>query len=230
MEPNKHVDFEGEWGREYDEIIRMAIPGYDLLYELEEPFLTARLGKQADVLVAGAGSGKDLLCLAPQHPDWKITGVDPSPAMLKTCRTKIEANGLADRVTLFQGFVHELPEGAVFDAVICNHVLHVLPLAEKLPLLQSLYARVKPGGVLLFSTIFGEEGSQELEAFQLAQQVRFQRNGMTEKQFDVMLRVASQVTLIPEEQVIRLVEEAGFTGVRRVFTAYYAGAWIARKS
>jgi tRNA (cmo5U34)-methyltransferase len=69
----------------YDSWVASLIPGYASLARLSVSLLAASPRAQADgasVLVAGCGSGAELLEARTLKPDWTLTGLDPSPAML----------------------------------------------------------------------------------------------------------------------------------------------------
>ena len=65
----------------YDQLVQRLIPGYTSLARLAVTLLAAsplasREGSR--VLVAGCGTGAELLEARAQRPDWRLTAVDPS--------------------------------------------------------------------------------------------------------------------------------------------------------
>lgn len=52
------------------------------------------------ILIVGAGGGMETRSLAEAQPDWRFTGVDPSPAMLDLARRTLAP--VADRVELLE--------------------------------------------------------------------------------------------------------------------------------
>ena len=74
-----HVhDFDEERARRYDKMARQTLPGYEELHNMASSLLGVALGDAGRVLVVGAGTGMELLTLAGQHAQWRLTGVDPS--------------------------------------------------------------------------------------------------------------------------------------------------------
>ena len=57
----KQIDFNGEWSNEYDDAAHKIIPAYHAIYELTQYLLKSKLGKEAKILVAGAGTGKEII-------------------------------------------------------------------------------------------------------------------------------------------------------------------------
>jgi hypothetical protein len=57
----KQIDFNGEWSNEYDDTAHKIIPAYHSIYELTQHLLRDRLNKEARILVAGAGRGKEII-------------------------------------------------------------------------------------------------------------------------------------------------------------------------
>src|SRR5687767_2154478 len=56
------------------------VPGLADLHRMATLLLGEQAPGAAHVLVVGAGGGLELLSLAAARPDWRFTGVDPSPA------------------------------------------------------------------------------------------------------------------------------------------------------
>ncbi len=78
----RKIDFNGEFSNEYDDTSQKIIPAYHSIYELTQHLLRDRLGKKARILVAGAGTGKEIIDYIKNNPHWSFTGFDPAVAML----------------------------------------------------------------------------------------------------------------------------------------------------
>lgn len=70
------IDFNGELSNEYDDLSEKIIPGYHSLYELAHHLLRDKLDKAARILVAGAGTGKEIIDCLQNNPHWYIIGFD----------------------------------------------------------------------------------------------------------------------------------------------------------
>ncbi|MGB8954935.1 MAG: class I SAM-dependent methyltransferase [Tumebacillaceae bacterium] len=223
-------NFEGEYARAYEGIIRLVCPGYDNLYRMEEGLLHTLLGEQAHVLIAGAGGGMEVQTFAPANPNWRFTGVDPSTVMIESAQAKVTANGLDERVQLLRGFVHDLPAEAQFDGATCNLVLHFLQVEEKLGLLQSIYDRLKPGAAFVCSSMFGELGKEDFNLNIGALYRMALQSGFPQEKLDAMKgSLNGEMVLLPEEQTADLLRQVGFEKVSRFHTGLSISGWVARK-
>lgn len=97
--------FDSEKSLKYDRDIRISLPGYEALHGMANALLSEALGDEAHLLVAGAGTGMELLLLGTLHPQWQFTAFDPSPEMLSVCRERVAGKGMADRMTFFEGTI-----------------------------------------------------------------------------------------------------------------------------
>jgi SAM-dependent methyltransferase len=101
------------------------------------------------LLEPGCGTGRLLVPLAGAGYD--VTGVDLSPEMLRIARTKAEAAGVADRVTLVQGDYAGAPLKGIYRLafVMMNTFLHLTTQAEQLRALRHWRDHLSPDGLLL---------------------------------------------------------------------------------
>ncbi|MFN9646479.1 MAG: class I SAM-dependent methyltransferase [Cyanobacteriota bacterium] len=140
----------------YDSLVESWIPGYTSLARLSVSLLAASpRGREpgASVLVAGCGSGAELLAARKLRPDWRLTAVDPAPDMLAIARGKLaadaEANGLIPSVPAIQwreGTVEDLAVAPLFDGALAVLVLQGLADdGSKLRFLSSLARGLRPG-------------------------------------------------------------------------------------
>ena len=169
---NKNFGREG--APEYDQAIRLRIPGYEALHSTARALLECQLPPQARILVVAAGTGQELVSCAEGRPGWSFVGVDPSADMLDIARTKIASVGLGDRVQLFCGSTVELPASERFDAATALLVMHFLPDdGSKHSFLQAIAERMKPGAPLLLADLTGEPGTDEFETLFAAWQSHY---------------------------------------------------------
>jgi ubiquinone/menaquinone biosynthesis C-methylase UbiE len=91
-----------------------------LIGDFPRPLLTA-----VDI---GCGPGDVIIRLARALPDLHVVALDGSAPMIALARDAVTAAGLADRITLLQGYV---PGAALdshsFDAVLSKDLLHHVP-------------------------------------------------------------------------------------------------------
>lgn len=228
---NKKSFFEDQvFTNEYEKMIRAVIPGYDLMFDIAASFLSC-VREEAHLLVVGAGGGKELALLGSLHPTWQFTGVDPAEAMLELARQKVEHLKINGRVQLYKSFVEDIPEEVTYDAATCMLVLHFLPDDQsKLALLKNINSRLKPGAPLILSTPYGEVQSIEFKKMMNASEVFYRYQDVSEEMIQEHFdRLQNDVSLISEEKIIELLEQAGFETVTRFFNSFIFGGWYAEK-
>lgn len=226
----KEIDFNGEWSNAYDDTASKIIPAYDAIYELTQHLLREKIGSTASILVAGAGTGKEIIDCSKNNPHWSFTGFDPAAPMLSIARKKVAAASLADRITLVQGVVEDVAEKD-FDAATAILVMHFLPDdGAKLNFLKAIADRLKPGAPVVLVDLEGEPGSDEYNVFSSAwkNQQLFTRadNHRVAEEFAMREK---EIAFIPQERIELLFEEAGFIRIYKFFKAYLFGGYIAVK-
>lgn len=109
--------------------------------------------EHARVLCVGVGTGAEIMSLSKAYPHWAFVGVDPSAAMLDVCRERLTNEGIADRCELLHGYVHDVPEGEHFDAVLSILVGHFIKREERTDFYRHMQQRLKKGGYLINTEI-----------------------------------------------------------------------------
>ena len=144
----------------YEQIVTRLIPGYASLARLGVALLAASplaCAQGASVLVAGCGSGAELLEARAQRPDWHLTGLDPSAAMLDLARGKLAGQAGIDWQ---QTSVESLEAQARFDGALAVLVLQALPDdGSKLAFLTALARSLRPGGQVVLVDLMQPERS-----------------------------------------------------------------------
>ena len=224
----------------YEQTVKSVNVGYDLTFLLTECFLRALGTPDLHILVIGAGGGAEIERFLPRNPEWRITGVDPSQAMLAHARVKVKAHALDDRVTLVQGTIGQLPPEKRFDAATCLYVLHFLPDPAKVELLRDIRARLRPGAPLyLISGVRVDEAESggvdsRLRADILgAWQQHGEVTGMPAEQMagiiGQLVEQMSQPQVATASRIEDLMREAGFTHIAPYYMTLGAMyGWIAR--
>src|SRR4051812_7660347 len=100
------------------------------------------------LLDVGCGHGLFTNALALGSPDRQVLGVDPSPVKIGVARAS--AAGLPN-VEYRTGLVQEIEERG-FDGISILDVLYLLPVEDKLAVLQACRERIAPDGVLVLKT------------------------------------------------------------------------------
>jgi SAM-dependent methyltransferase len=140
------------YARFYD----LDLGGFDADLLMVQQF-AARCG--SPVLELACGTGRVLLPLARQG--FQVTGVDISPAMLEVARHKVDAEGLADRITLVEGDMGDFAVDGRFNLafVAVNSFMHLLTTDDQLSALACIRRHLNPGGLLLLDLFNPDLGS-----------------------------------------------------------------------
>ncbi|MCX8129474.1 MAG: class I SAM-dependent methyltransferase [Clostridia bacterium] len=216
----------------YDEAIRQFCAAYDPLFDMTYSFLKSMTKENSELLIVGSGTGMEIVTFGLKNPKWKFTGVDPSAEMLSIAEKKIRDSKLENSVDLFNGYTHELAEGAKYDAATCILVMHFLnDDGAKLELLESIGSRLKSGAPFILVDGFGVKGSEE-----------FNRTIAAWKMFAISVGVDSEavedgfknqilkrIQFVSEDRIKELLREAGFHSISRYYTSFLYGGWVAEK-
>jgi tRNA (cmo5U34)-methyltransferase len=226
----KQIDFNGEWSNEYDDTAHKIIPAYHSIYELTEHLLRDKLSKEANILVAGAGTGKEIIDYAQNNPNWSFIGFDPAEPMLSIAKSKVKSASLGNRISFVQGLISDVMEKN-FDAATSILVMQFLPDdGKKLNFLSGIADKLKTGAPIILVDIEGEIGSDEYNTFNSAwQNQQFFKRGENDKVREEFTIRENEVQSITQNRIESLLKEAGFTKIHKFFKAYLFGGYMAVK-
>ena len=201
----------------YERLQSQVIPGYSSLARLSVALLAASSVAEAqgsEVLVAGCGTGAELLEALAQRSDWQLTALDPSADMLQEARQRLgEQASIQWQQSTAEALVDEAGMAGRFAGALSVLVLQSLPDdGSKLAFLTALARCLKPGAQLVLVDLM-QTSLPSLED-QLDQAWRgFQRASG--------LAASSQEGLYPIglARLTSLVNAAGFGDPARVFQA-----------
>lgn len=231
---NKIIDFDTNppiAADEYEQMVRLALPGYEVMHTFVLACLRSCLSETANLLVVGAGGGMELIRLGQSNPKWQFLGVDPSAKMLAIAQQKITQHQLSQRIKLVQGYVQDLPNDLVYDAATSILVMHFIPDDNaKLTFLQSIAQRLKTSAPFILVDVFGTKESPELEQTIATIQAYWKETGLSEdKQKQLLENFNSRVYPLSEAKILELLQQAGFSRVIRFYTGLWVGGWMAFK-
>ncbi len=213
----------------YDLIVQQLVPGYASLARLAVALLAvsplASL-QGSQVLVAGCGTGAELLEARAQRPDWHLTAIDPSAAMLEIARHRLGLD--ANTVQWQQTTVEAMEADARFDGALSVLVLQSLSDdGSKLAFLTALARSLRPGGQLVLVDLMAPERSslqQQVDAAWLGFQ---QASGITAGA--VVAGLTQGVHPIGGSRLAALVEAAGFSDPAPIFQALNVQGFLLQK-
>lgn len=211
--------FTQHWASDYDMRIVRLIPGYDSMHELVSCVLAAHLqgvSGSVDILVAGAGTGRELDDLAARDPSWRFTAVDNSQPMLDNARARAAAGGYLDRVDFHTMNVEDYRAAAPHAAALAVMVMHFLrDDRSRVEFLRTLSRTLRPGSLLVVC-----DYADATQAFHPAYRQWARARGHDEEAVKVMFqRLAANFHPIDEAHLGRLLAEAGFTAPKQIFQA-----------
>lgn len=207
----------------YAEDTPRKVPGLADLHRMVTLLLAEQAPGAAHVLVVGAGGGLELKAMAEARPDWRFTGVDPSPPMLDLARQAVLP--LVDRVDLVAGTVDQAPAGP-FDGATCLLTLHFLDRDERLWTLREIRRRLKPNASMVLAHHAPPGG--DLERW-LARSAAFaDRTDVDWAQAKATGRtMAERLPLLTPSEEEELLREAGFLDVVLFYAAFSFRGWVA---
>ena len=206
----------------FPDMIRRSVPGYETIISLLGVIAGQYAQPHSHIYDLGCSLGAATLSMASQvrAPGVRFIGVDNSEAMTQRCN-QILARHLP--ATSFEVLCADLQAVSLQPAsvVVLNFTLQFLKPAERLAVLQQIYAALLPGGVLILS--------EKVQLTNAAQQtlindlhLAFKRaNGYSELEISQKRSAIENVLIAdtPQQHVARL-QAAGFTQVMQWFQGF----------
>jgi tRNA (cmo5U34)-methyltransferase len=216
--------FENERAAGYNQFVETWIPNYNFFLDRLPKLLSETPHK--DLLVVGCGTGNEIerFTRAPVQ-QWKITGVDPSPDMVKQAREKLKQ---FENIKLIEGLVSDLDPARKYGAATLLLVLHFMKDdGGKLNLLKDISDRLLPGAPFVMLDITGNK--QQIKD-NLKVLKHLLPDGLDEEQVDQrMTRIEKELLHVSEERLSALCVEAGFEAPLRFFQSSIYMGWLTRK-
>ncbi len=222
--------FNSDKANAYDENIMKVIPGYQTSHELARCLLEDTLSGSSNILVAGCGTGKEILDYAINNLQWQFLGFDPSEKMLSTAKERVQANKCAERVHLVKGVIDDVHE-TDFDAATSILVLPFLPSDDEIQgFFNKISTKLKPSAPLVLVYLEGDKKTDEylvLNSAWKTQQLSTRNDDQSVieefKQRDKDMRYISQ------EQIELFLNKAGFSKPLKFYQAYLLTGQIVYK-
>jgi SAM-dependent methyltransferase len=111
------------------------------------PQLVADLARGGRVVDVHCGGGRWLVAMARRFPNLELVGVEFEADSVARAHATIEAEGLADRITIREARATEPGTKGTYDLAYFQYALHQLPDAATV--LAAAYAALRPGGRLV---------------------------------------------------------------------------------
>ncbi|MCC7533414.1 MAG: class I SAM-dependent methyltransferase [Bacteroidia bacterium] len=215
--------FENERAKGYNQFVETWIPNYH--YFLDQlPKLVIHTD-QKDLLVVGCGTGNEIERFVKEPKQWTITGIDPSPEMIKQANYNFQTY---DNVTLINGLVSDLDIERKYSVATLLLVLHFInDNGNKLNLLKEIADRLVSGAPFVILDITGDKKQiqQNLKVLRL-----LLPDGIDEEQINNRLnRIANELFTVSEIRLSELLQDAGFEAPIRFYQSSIYVGWLTKK-
>ncbi len=222
--------FNADHAARYDRRIRQRCPTYEGLHRALGSSLV-RLPQAAQVLVAGAGTGWEILTLGRRFPSWRFLAADLSAGMLDACRRRVAEAGMAPRVAYRCGDLRSFEATEEFDAATSVFVSHfILERADRLAFYRSVARSLKPGATFILADLFGSPGTSQFSLLFEAWLASLAEQGASaEDLVKERAHLGADIAFLPEAELLSLLDEAGFESPTRFFQTWLFGGWLMNK-
>lgn len=216
---------------EYDQRFAKLAPLRDALHLLTAAAL-AGLPEDARVLSVGAGTGAEVLALAPRFPGWRFVAVDPSEPMLEIAKERVEEASFSARCEFHVGTLDTLPPGEPFAAATSILVSQfILDPDVRVGFFREIARRLGPGGRLVTADLAADlatrEGQDQLD-FWLGM-FRTEQGISAEQVENMRTAYARDVAVLPVDRVENLLEAGGFEKPVQILQTGMIHAWTSRR-
>lgn len=206
----------------FPDMINRSVPGYSTLINLLGIVAAQHAQNGSRLYDLGCSLGAATLSMRQrvQHSDCKIVAVDNSEAMLARCRQYIDDDGSGVPVELHCADIQQVSIERA-SVVVLNLTLQFVEPMQREALLDSIYAGLLPGGVLILSEKLTFVDEQE-DSFQTEMHHMFKKsNGYSDLEVS-QKRAALENVLVPEtcEQHVARLRAVGFREVRQWFQCF----------
>lgn len=221
--------FTQHWAADYDQRIMRLVPGYALIHEIASCVLAAELAGapgDLDVLVAGAGTGRELDDLAVRNPRWRFTAVDPAQPMLDIAQRRATSGGYLDRVRFRAEEVGAYLPEAPHAAAVAILVAHFLPDdGRRKSFFEAVTKTLRPGAPLLLFDL-----DDPAHAFHAAYRLWAGAQGVNDDAVDTMFtRLAANFHPIGELRLATLLADVGCSKPQKFFQALGYCGYVTRR-
>lgn len=192
----------------YDDRIVKLIPGYALVHQLVPAVVSSFCNGESDILIAGAGTGVELINLATNNEHWSFTALDCSHGMLKLAKANFQASKFLNQVEYInQNLLDYRPE-RLHHAALSLFVVHFLPDADaKLQYFKSMRNCLAVGAPLIIADLTADKSN----LLQGAYKEWLLSIGHTDEEANKVLdHIDTNFYPLDEEQLSFLLKEAGF--------------------
>lgn len=220
--------FNTEAAKGYDEKNAKLAPIAQCMHFLIQ-LLAQDLPSRSHALCVGVGTGAEILSLCRTFPDWTFVGVDPSEAMLKVCKERLQREGVLNRCELIHGYVQNLPAGKNFDVALSVLVAHFVKRADRVDFFQGMTSRLKPNAYLVNTEISFDLNSNDFSSM-LKQWEKIQSlmGATPESLASLGQQLRDVLSVISPSESEEFLRKSGIQNPIRFFQAFLISGWYGR--
>lgn len=218
--------FEDERAFKYDRFTQTWIVNYPFVIDTVPKIIEMENPNAKEILIVGCGTGNEMLGLAnAKNKAWNITGIDPSPDMIKIANEKLKYHS---KVKIIKGKVSQLPINKKYDAATLLLVLHFMKDdGTKQALLQSISDRLQKGATFILLDIFGNQTEFYDNLKLLGKLLPKQVESISIS--DKIASITERVHPISEDRLSEILNKTGFSKPIRFFQSAIYGGWVVKK-
>lgn len=206
--------------------MQKGLPGAEALYRLVRAVWETALPDGGELLIVGAGGGREIEALGECETPFRATAVDPSAKMLDAARFYAAKAGAEDRIEFIEGTVEDVPLAPRFDAATSLLVMHFLAdNGAKSDFLKQLRARLKPGATLVHADVCLEDPAA-FEAYRPLFLRQAALAGLSEDKAALGPAIIADMPIVDTKRVAALMKDAGFGPPRSLFSALWYHAVV----
>lgn len=210
--------------------MQRSIPGLDAMYRLVHALVANHAGDAPDVLVVGAGGGREIEALGGCNAVGRITAIDPSVRNLDTARDTAGTLAPSLDVRFVVGTTNDIPDCDAFDVVTSLLVMHhLLDDGAKLAYLKGLRNKLAPGGRLIHADVCFDE-IDEFERLVPIYLAHADIVGVSVDATRLELDAIPKLPVISGRRTRALFAEAGLTAPFEVFRSLWYRCWTSGRA
>lgn len=202
------------------------VPGFHDMQRMTQLLLAERVGRDADILVLGAGGGLEIKAFADAQPGWNFAAIDPSGEMIALGQRNLAEH--AARVHWTKGYIFDAPT-TPRDAATCILTMHFVPPDQKIATLAAIRARLKPGAPFVMAHhSYPQDPADRAKWLSRFAAFAVSTGGMLPERAGQAARdIAEKLPAASPEQDQENLRAAGFTGIELFYAAFSFRGWVA---